>query len=95
MMYYYNESNIDASVTLEKYGCNELSPALVYAASSIEDILNEIRRGIIPVNTGEPFPVVWGKDAETDINSAGKENKPNFIGSNSQFVNPLEDILKL
>lgn len=91
--YFYEGNAIDADL-LEKYGCNEMSPALRYAGvTDMNSILNDIKRGVLPVNTGEPFPVVWGKDNE-NVNY-DPIDKPNFVGSNVGFVNPIEKFMKL
>lgn len=94
-LYYYDNDSV-SSEQMEKFGCTEMSPALNYVAvDSMEDILNEIARGVIPTNTGEPFPVVWKNDNNYNINSGyTSPEKPNFAG-NSGFINPASNLIKL
>ena len=95
-MYYYDSKNgsvVDADL-MEKYGCNEMSPALKYAGTTaFEDILNDISRGVIPTGTGEPFPVVWGKDGDKNIANSNP-SKPHFANQRG-FVNPAPDLIKI
>lgn len=94
-MIYYCDSNDELDVAkMEKYGCTELSPALIYAgATSLEDILNDIKRGDIPTNTGEPFPVVWKND--NNMNLLETNMKPNFAGNNTGFINPAPGLINI
>ena len=96
MVYYYNAKET-SSVNLdlmEKYGCKEMSPALEYAGTTaFEDVLNDIKRGVIPTGTGEPFPVIWGNDDKQNI-IHDNPSKPNFTNSNG-FINPAPDLIKL
>lgn len=95
MVYYYqNNSNIDADL-IERYGCTEMSPALKYVGTtSFEEILADIRNGVIPSGTGEPFPVVWKHDDDMNIDIMQDRSTPNWTGSNNGFINPLPQSLR-
>lgn len=92
-IYFYEGNAIDAEL-MEKAGCTSMSPALKYAGvHDMTSILNDIQRDIIPVNTGEPFPVVWKND---NINvEISRPDTPNFAGNQVGFVNPIENLMKL
>ena len=95
MYYYQNTSNIDLE-QMEKFGCTEMTPALTYAGTtSFESILTDIRNGVIPTGTGEPFPVVWKNDDNMNIDTMmDNPSTPNWTGSNNGFVNPLPKFLQ-
>ena len=42
--------------------CPEITPHHTYICSSMDIILNDIDKGILPVETFQPFPVVWNKN---------------------------------
>ena len=95
-MIYYCDSNDELDISkMEKYGCTEMSPALRYAGThSFEDILNDINRGDIPTNSGEPFPVIWKND--NNMNLLNEESSvPNFAGSNTGFINPAPGLINI
>lgn len=95
MVYFYNDESADMDL-LDKYGTNEMSPALKYASVTVmEDILNDIARGVIPSGTGEVFSVIWKNDAELSLEEGQRANKPNFVGSNTNFINPIPDLVTI
>ena len=59
------------------------TPAHYYTGTSdFSVILEDMARGIIPVNTGSPFPVVWKSDQKD-------QNSPPWIGGIPIYGNPL------
>ena len=55
------------------------TPAHYYTGTSnLSDILDDMARGNIPINTGQPFPVIWKGDIDP--------NSPPFQTDDRPFV---------
>lgn len=93
LLFYDSNSAIDCE-KMEKYGCDEMSPALYYAGTTdFESILDAIKKDEIPTNTGEIFSVVWKKDSETIANPP---EVPNWSSSNHKgFINPISNLVNI